>query len=55
MLEQLFLGSVLIVITALVAAPCWWALEVQLGRTRTWMARPPHGPKLMAALCMAMF
>lgn len=54
MLIQLLLGSALIVITALVASLSWWILEISLVRTHTWIARPPHGPKLTVALLLAM-
>lgn len=54
MLIQLLLGSSLIVATAVVAALSWWILEIFLIRTHNWFAHPPHGPKLMIALSMAM-
>lgn len=54
MFYQFLLGSVLIGLTALVAALLWWGLEVILARTQYWVMRPPHGPKLIAALTFAM-
>lgn len=54
MLIQLTLGSLLIAATSLAAALTWWALEVFLIRTHTWVVRPPHGPKLIAILSLAM-
>ena len=54
MLVQLLLGSALMVITALVAALSWWGLEVFLIRAHKWVARPPHGPKLIVVLSVAM-
>ncbi|WP_092645286.1 ion channel [Jannaschia faecimaris] len=54
MLLQLILGSALIVATAVMVAPAWWALELMLIRMKPWMARPPHGIKLMATLCLTM-
>lgn len=54
MLIQLLLGNALIVATVLVAALSWWILETVLVRAHQWIARPPHGPKLMAALSLAM-
>ncbi|MEM9797372.1 MAG: ion channel [Pseudomonadota bacterium] len=54
MLAQLLVGSGLILLTALVTAPGWWALEAGLIRARPWIARPPHGPKLTLALSFAM-
>lgn len=54
MVYQLFLGSALIGATALVAALSWWGLEIALARTHSWVIRPPHGPKLVVALTLAM-
>jgi len=54
MFVQLFLGSSLILVTTLVSAVSWWGLEVFLNRIQTWVIRPPHGPKLTAALTVAM-
>jgi hypothetical protein len=51
---QLFLGSVLIAITAVAAAMSWWGLEAVLVRTHRWVTRPPHGPKLTAILSLSM-
>ena len=55
MLIQMALGSGIIGVTALAAALAWWALEIALTRTHPWVARPPHGPKLVAVLTLAMF
>jgi hypothetical protein len=54
MLFQITLGSGLIVLTAMVAALSWWALEVFLQRSHSWVVREPHGPKLSVVLCLAM-
>lgn len=54
MVIQLFLGSTLILVTAMVAALSWWCLEVFLARTHSWVVRRPHGPKLSVILCLAM-
>jgi hypothetical protein len=54
MLIQLLLGSTLIVVTVLVAAFSWWGFEVFQIRINQWVARPPHGPKLIIVLSMAM-
>lgn len=51
---QLFIGSVLIAITSVAAAFCWWGLEVVLARAHRWAVRPPHGPKLTAVLTLSM-
>ncbi|MDU8913355.1 ion channel [Aestuariicoccus sp. MJ-SS9] len=54
MIVQLLLGSVLIAATALAAAWSWWVLELILVRSHRWVTRPPHGPKLIAVLSLAM-
>ncbi|GIT90413.1 metal transporter [Jannaschia pagri] len=54
MVQQLVIGSLLIVVTALVTAPGWWALEAVLGKLRPRIARRPHGPKLTLTLALAM-
>lgn len=53
MLLQLVLGTFLMMITVLVSALAFWILEALLIRARPWLARPPHRPKLMATLCIA--
>ncbi|UWQ17171.1 potassium channel family protein [Jannaschia sp. M317] len=54
MLIQILLGGTLIVLTSLVVAPAWWALEVFLDRAQGWLSRPPYGPKLTLALGLTM-
>lgn len=54
MLIQLFLGSILMVATAVAAACSWWALETILSRTHVWVTRQPHGPKLVLVLMISM-
>jgi len=54
MIFQLFLGTVIIGVTAVAAALLWWGLETILVRSHRWMRRPPHGPKLIAILSLAM-
>lgn len=54
MLVQLLLGSAIVAATGLVAALCWWALEVCLRATRRWVLRPPHAPKLTIVLALTM-
>ena len=54
MLAQLLLGCGLTLITIIVAALSWWALESLLVRLHPWSARPPHGPKLITILVMAL-
>ena len=54
MFIQLALGSVLTLLTILVAAASWWALASVLARQHRWAEWPPHGPKLMAILTLAL-
>lgn len=54
MLTELLLGSALIVTSAVIAAAGWWGLSYLLGHWRDWLSRPPHGPKLMGTLVVAM-
>ncbi len=53
MLLQIVLGTFLMMITVVVSALAFWVLEALLIRARPWIARPPHRPKLMAVLCVA--
>jgi len=53
MLLQIALGTIFMMLTVLVSAFAFWFLEVILIRARPWLARPPHRPKLMAVLCIA--
>lgn len=54
MLVQLALGSVLIVLTMAVSAVFWLILENILIRLHDWTRWPPHGPKLVAILLIAL-
>lgn len=53
MLLQIALGTFLVMLTVLVSAMAFWILEAILIRTRPWIAKPPHRPKLLAVLCVA--
>jgi len=55
MFAQLFIGSLLILCSIIIATTSWWALEAILIRLHGWSARPPHGPKLVAILSLALF
>tara|TARA_R110002096_G_scaffold14582_5_gene50701 strand:- start:17191 stop:17601 length:411 start_codon:yes stop_codon:yes gene_type:complete len=44
----------LIVATSLAAALSWLGLEFIITRTHRWVTRPPHGPKLVLVLSLAM-
>jgi hypothetical protein len=53
MVVQLALGTLLVLISVVVAALAFWVLEVLLIRVRPWITRPPHRAKLMLMLCVA--
>ena len=55
MFAQLFIGSLLILCSIMIATTSWWALEAILIRLHGWAVRPPHGPKLVAILSLALF
>ena len=55
MFAQLFIGSLLILCSIMIATTSWWALEAILIRLHGWSVRPPHGPKLVATLSLALF
>ncbi len=50
MLTQLFIGSVLTVLTLAIATVSLLALDFVVLRIREWAMRPPHGPRLMLIL-----
>lgn len=54
MLTQLVLGSLIIFLTVVLAALSWWGLEQVLLRLHPWAVRPPHGPKLIVVLTLAL-
>lgn len=54
MFVQLLLGSGLIVLTMLISAAFWLALERLLIRMHNWVQKPPHGPKLILLLFTAL-
>ncbi|AZQ65683.1 two pore domain potassium channel family protein [Silicimonas algicola] len=54
MLTQLVLGSLIIFLTVVLAAVSWWGLEQVLLRLHPWAVRPPHGPKLIVVLTLAL-
>lgn len=55
MIVQLAIGTALMMLTILVSALAFWGLEVLLVKSGRWIARPPHRPKLIAVLCVAVF
>ncbi len=54
MLTQLILGGGLTLLTILVAALSWWALGSVIERLHPWSIRPPHEPKMMMILILAL-
>ncbi|MDU8943974.1 ion channel [Ovoidimarina sediminis] len=55
MFDQLFLGTILTVLTFTAAALLIWVFEAILRQRRPWLLRPPHGLKLMLLLCLTLF
>lgn len=53
MFIQIALGTVLLIVSILVAGISFWLLELLLDRLAPWLRRTPHAPKLIAVLCMA--
>jgi len=54
MLTQITIGSTLTLASFLIATLSWWVLELALVRLHGWSTKPPHGPKLMVVLTMAL-
>ncbi|MDJ1008930.1 MAG: ion channel [Paracoccaceae bacterium] len=54
MVSQLGLGAALILATILIGAGVWLGLELAFLRLHGWLMRPPHRPKLVAALVVAL-
>ena len=53
MVIQLALGTVLMLLSILIAGGSFWMMEVWLIRFRPWLTRAPHRPKLILVLCVA--
>jgi uncharacterized membrane-anchored protein len=53
MFIQIFIGSILLLLTIGVAGVSFWMMETTLYRLRNWLLRPPHRPKLMVVLCLS--
>ena len=51
MVIQFAIGGLLLVSSVLCAGITFWVLERRLTRSRVWLSRPPHAPKLMLVLC----
>lgn len=50
MFIQIAIGTVLMLLTILVAGVAFWALEILLSRSHSWLTREPHRPKLALVL-----
>lgn len=55
MIVQLALGTFLMMVTIVLSALAFWALEALLLRAAKWIAHPPHRPKLLTILCAGVF
>ena len=53
MFTQIAIGSVLLLLSILMAGASFWVMEVVFVRQRVWLARPPHRPKLILVLIVA--
>jgi len=52
MFIQLALGSVLLVLSVMIAGTSFWLLEWRMTLMRPWLTRAPHRPKLVLVLCV---
>ena len=52
MAHQLFLGSVITLVSLLGGAVLWWALNNGLERMEPWIRRPPHRAKSLVVVLM---
>ncbi|PJE29012.1 Ion channel [Pseudooceanicola antarcticus] len=48
--HQIWIGSVLVVLSVLVSAVIFLAMEAAMARFHRWLVRPPHRPKLALVL-----
>lgn len=53
MFVQIAIGSVLLLLSILIAGVSFWLMEWAFVRKSIWLGRPPHRPKLILVLCMA--
>ncbi len=51
MVQQLVLGSLLIIVSIVIAGVGFVLLEALLTRYQGWLLRPPHRPKMLTLLC----
>ncbi|UWQ99839.1 two pore domain potassium channel family protein [Rhodobacteraceae bacterium S2214] len=50
MFLQIFIGSLLLLVSIGVASLGYWIMETLLGRAREWLGRPPHRLKMFMVL-----
>ena len=55
MFVQIAIGSLLMVASILIAGLAYWALEALISRSRPWLMRDPHRPKLALVLTVTVF
>ena len=55
MFIQLFIGSVMMLLTVVIAAFSAWGMEWAFARSHFWLLREPHRPKLMLVVVIAAF
>jgi len=53
MFVQIALGTVLMLLSILIAGISFWLMEYWLVKYRPWLTRAPHRPKLILVLCIA--
>jgi hypothetical protein len=53
MVVQIVLGSVLLLVSIIIAGASFYVFELLLDRARAWLHRRPHRPKLVIVLCFA--
>ncbi len=53
MFFQIAIGSGLLILTILIAGLGFGAMEAVFAKTRPWLSRRPHRPKLILMLCVA--
>ncbi|WP_037293729.1 ion channel [Roseobacter sp. CCS2] len=53
MFVQIALGTVLMLLSILIAGVSFWLMETWLLKYRPWLTRAPHRPKLILVLCIA--
>jgi hypothetical protein len=53
MFIQIALGTVLMLLSILIAGASFWLMESWLMRRQRWLSRAPHRPKLILVLCIA--